>query len=509
MNVKPHIRNAIVELISLLYVLLFIYAATSKLMDFEHFRIELGQSPLLSSFADWIAVLVPAAEYLTCLLILIPKFRFTGLFLAYGLMVMFTTYIFIILNFTAFVPCSCGGVLEKLDWKSHMIFNLIFVCLGVLGIVFHTDRKNVSSHFIKRKNIIALFFTTTMSGICIVSVLFMLSENIMHYHNKLTRRFPQTPIQQQTITDLKLNSYYIAGVDSRKIYLGNSTAPLLMTVLNNDLLKTQEMKIDLNRKDLPFRGVRISVQSPYFFVSDGTVPCVFRGKIDDWKAALIHTGGEFFTTNLALDSTSIAVVTNNSKTGDNVLGKNTVGETGKTILNRDILKKQSDGVFDTDGFLLYSKGMDRIVYLYAYRNQYTIADKNLTITGRGTTIDTISHAKLTIAHDKKHGLRQFSSPPLFVNRNSTIYNNILFVNSAIPGRYESDRIWKEASIIDVYDLNDNSYLLSFCIYNLKGKRMKSFIVNYDHLYVLIGTQIIRYTIDSQIISKYDKNKTKK
>lgn len=509
MNVKPHIKNTIIEVISLLYVLLFIYAATSKLLDFQHFKIELGQSPLLSAFAQWIAVLVPAAEYITCLLILIPRFRLTGLYLAYGLMVMFTAYIFIILNYTSFVPCSCGGVLEKLDWKSHMFFNLFFVCLSVLGILLHVDIKNVNYHFIKSRKITGLFFITTLSSVGIVSILFMLSENIMHYHNKLTRRFPQTPIQQEATADLQLNSYYIAGVDSSNLYLGNSTAPLLMTVLDTHLSKTQEKKIDLNRKNLPFRGVRISVQSPYFFISDGTVPCVFRGGINDWKAELIQKGGSFFTTMLAVDSTSVAVVANNSKTGDNILGINTAGKTGKTLLNPDILEKQSDGVFDTDGFLLYSRGMDRLVYLYAYRNQYTIADRNLIITGRGTTIDTVSHAKLNIARDKSHGLRQFSSPPLFVNKNSAISNNILFVNSAIPGRYEDDRIWKEASIIDVYDLKDNSYLLSFCIYNLKGKRMKSFIVEDDNLYVLIGTQVIRYKIDSKITSKYDKNTKKK
>lgn len=357
----------------------------------------------------------------------------------------------------------------------------------------------------KNRKLSGLFFVITITGIGVVSLLFMLSENIVHYHNKLTRRFPQTPVEQTGVADLKLNSFYIAGVDSAHIYLGNVTAPLLMTTLDTQLIQTHEKLIDLNRKDLPFRGVKVSVQSPYFFVTDGTVPCVFRGKINDWKARLVYRGGEYFTTAQALDSVSVAVVTNNIKTGDNVLGIINVGEKKKTILNPMILQKQFDGVFDTDGFLLYSKAMKRIIYLYAYRNQYTIADSDLKITSKGTTIDTISHAKLSIARDEKYGNRKFSSPPLFVNKNSTVFKNILFVNSSIPGRYEDDRIWQEASIIDVYNLKDNSYLLSFCIYNLKGKRMKSFIVQEDHLYVLIGTHIIRYKIDTRITSKYNEN----
>lgn len=504
MTINSRTRYYITETICLLYILLFIYASASKLMDFQHFKIQLGQSPLLSAFAEQVAIIVPVVEILISILLLIPKYKPAGLLAAYGLMVMFTAYIFIILNYTSFVPCSCGGVLEKLGWQSHLFFNLIFVFLAVLGIILYKDSGIKRFQFVKNKKLIALFSILTISSICIVLVMFTFSENIIHYHNSLTRRFPQTPIEKVNTADLKLNSFYIAGLDSSHIFLGNNTAPLLITTLDTHLTKTEQKMIELNRKDLPFRGIRVSVRTPYFFAVDGSVPCVFKGRIENWKAELAYKGGEYFTTTQALDSISVAVVTNNSRTGDNVLGIINMGEKKRTILNPLILKKQFDGVFDTDGHLLYSRGLDKIVYLYYYRNQFTIADRGLRITGRGTTIDTISRAKLNIAKDKKHQQRKFSTPPLYVNKNSAVYKNLLFVNSAIPGRFEEDRIWQEASIIDVYNLDDKSYLLSFCIYNLEGKKMKSFIVDNDNLYVLIGTQIIRYKIGTKITSKYTK-----
>lgn len=502
MKLRANLKNLVLEIICLLYVLLFVYAATSKLLDFQHFKIELGQSPLLSAFAEWFAVLVPSVELLICLLILVPRFRLLGLFGAYALMVMFTVYIFIILHYTSFVPCSCGGVLEKLGWKQHMIFNLVFVGLAILAIMLYFKNNNLTGNLIRIKTRLILFLLITIGSTAIVVLLFLLSENIVHYHNKLTRRFPPSPVLQVAISDLKLNSYYFAGVDSTHIYMGNSTAPLLMTILNNQLMQTEKKMIDLDRKDLPFKGVKISVQSPYFFVADGTVPCIFRGKINNWKAELVHQKGEYFTTALPVDSTSIAVSTNSSITGDNVLGIIEVGKRGKTILNPKILQKQFDGVFDTDGQLLYSAGMQKVIYLYAYRNQFTIADRTLKITGRGATIDTITQAKLSIAKDKKHQQRQFSHPPLFVNKKSAIYKNLLFVNSAIPGRFEDNRMWKEASIIDVYDLVKKNYLLSFCIYNFEGNKMKNFVVQDNHLYALIGNHIIRYKIDIKITSNY-------
>lgn len=503
MILKYQIKRIISETICLLFVLLFIYAATSKLLDFEHFKIELGQSPLLSAFSDWLSILVPAAEYIICLMLLIPRFKLAGLYSAYVLMVMFTVYIFIILNYTSFVPCSCGGVLEKLGWKEHLIFNLFFVGLSLTAIFFRQSQER-KKHPIKARSLIILSSSITIGGTAIVVVLFLLSENIVHYHNKLIRRFPHSPIRQTALSDLKLNSFYFAGADSANIYLGNSTTPLIVTTLNNNLVRTQARMIDLNRRDLPFRGVKVTVQNPYFFVTDGTVPCLFRGKIKDWKAELLVQKGEYFGNAVPIDSEAVAATTYSKTNGDRILGVIELSKKARTILNPKILQKQIDGVFDTDGQLLYSEGMRKIIYLYAYRNQFTIADKELNINVRGNTIDTISKAQLRISQDKKRQQRQLSRPPLFVNKGSAVYMNLLFVNSLVPGRHEDDRMWKRTSVIDVYDFIQKSYLLSFTINNLNDKKLKSFTVYDDKFYALIGNHIICYKIDSQITSKYKK-----
>lgn len=497
---QSRFKYYLIETICLLFVLLFIYASASKLMDFAHFRIQLGQSPLLSAFAESLAVLVPLSELLICILLIVPRYKLAGLFSAYGLMVMFTAYIFIILNYTSFIPCSCGGVLEKLSWKSHMIFNIFFVFLGILAILFY--KKKEDRLYRKTGFMVGVFSMVTIGSISIVAILFMLSENIVHYHNTLTRRFPQTPIRQIATSDLKLNSYYFAGFDTNNIYLGNTTTPLLITTLNSKLEQTQQKKIDLDNKELPFRAATVLVKAPYFFVVDGTVPCIFRGRIDDWKAKLTLREGEYFTTARVIDSNSLTVVSANRTNGDNVLAVIDLQKNGRTTLNPEILQKQIDGVFDTDGMLLYSTEMERIIYIYAYRNQFTVTDKQLKIEYRSNTIDTITKAQIHIENDKNFHQRQLSKPPLFVNKNSSVYANLLFVQSAIPGRFEEDKIWKDSSIIDVYDLNNKSYVLSFCISNLNGKKMRYFKVLDSKMYVLIGTHIIVYKLDSKITAHY-------
>ncbi|HBC05203.1 MAG TPA: hypothetical protein DC015_13665, partial [Aequorivita sp.] len=128
-------RNAAVSG-SYLFVLLFLYAAISKLLDFETFTVQLAQSPLLSAYAGVIAWAVPSLEILIAVLLTIPKYRIPALYAAFTLMVMFTAYIYIILNFSDFIPCSCGGVLEKLSWTQHLIFNIVFIILAGVVVFF-------------------------------------------------------------------------------------------------------------------------------------------------------------------------------------------------------------------------------------------------------------------------------------------------------------------------------------------------------------------------------------
>lgn len=50
--------NYIFKICQYLFILLFVYTATSKFIDLENFKIQLAQSPLLSAYADIIAYTV-------------------------------------------------------------------------------------------------------------------------------------------------------------------------------------------------------------------------------------------------------------------------------------------------------------------------------------------------------------------------------------------------------------------------------------------------------------------
>lgn len=144
-------RNMIIEIICVLFIILFVYAALTKLLDYEKFRVQIGQSPLLTAFAGWIAWMVPVAEILIAIMLVFIRLRLVGLYAAFSLMVMFTTYIICILTLSLYIPCSCGGVLEKLGWKEHLVFNIAFIILAAAAVLLSYRKEKPIAQIVTAK----------------------------------------------------------------------------------------------------------------------------------------------------------------------------------------------------------------------------------------------------------------------------------------------------------------------------------------------------------------------
>lgn len=149
MKIRQYYRS-LIEIICFLFIFLFSYAATSKLVDFDQFKIQLGQSPLLTVYAGWVAWVIPIVELITAFMLAVPRYRLAALYGSLGLMSMFTMYIITILNFSDYVPCSCGGILEKLGWQEHLVFNMVFLFLAIVGILIKTDNGNHQNTITKK-----------------------------------------------------------------------------------------------------------------------------------------------------------------------------------------------------------------------------------------------------------------------------------------------------------------------------------------------------------------------
>lgn len=144
-------KSTIVDVISYLLILLFVYTGVSKLLTFNVFHNQIEFHPLLSRYAVFLAVVVPVIELLIAACLLSIRFKRLGLYGAFALMSVFTLYVGYMLAFIPHenLPCACGGVLQIMTWDQHLVFNIFFTCLSLLAIWLGSKWEGIEPHEMK------------------------------------------------------------------------------------------------------------------------------------------------------------------------------------------------------------------------------------------------------------------------------------------------------------------------------------------------------------------------
>lgn len=134
-------KQITVYIICFLFIVLFIYASGSKLIDYSNFKYQLGRSPYTTSIAGFVAWFIPSIELLITILLFFNRTRLYGMFGAFFIMLLFTGYIYAMLHYSYYIPCSCGGILQNMSWHQHLIFNIFFSILSLIGILLLIPNK--------------------------------------------------------------------------------------------------------------------------------------------------------------------------------------------------------------------------------------------------------------------------------------------------------------------------------------------------------------------------------
>jgi hypothetical protein len=85
-------------------------------------------------YENFLAWFIPSLEIAIAATLLIPRTRVAGLWAAFGLMLVFSIYVYVLAHFYRFPGCSCGGIISQLNWKQHFYFNVGFTLLGGLAL---------------------------------------------------------------------------------------------------------------------------------------------------------------------------------------------------------------------------------------------------------------------------------------------------------------------------------------------------------------------------------------
>lgn len=341
-----------------------------------------------------------------------------------------------------------------------------------------------------KTKIFYIVLTIVISSLVVIG-LFVSSEHIMKRENPFVRRFMPHHIDKAEYMDLEVNSYYIAGLSNDTIYLGNYTAPLLVTAVATDLSAKVEHQIKLDETQRSFRSLTLRVLKQEFFISDGTIPIIYKGSTVDWIAAKYMQQKVYFSLLQPTENNAFLFRSQRAANGEHVLGRLQVNDSTAFELYYEALQKQIDGVFDTDGQLVTDAKTNQGIYTYYYRNQYLVYQPQTNQFTQGKTIDTTTLAKIEVT-TLADGSRKMGAPPQKINAKTYAYNGLLYIKSELLGKNEPKSMWNQASIIDVYDYNNNEYKYSFYAYDHEKDKIKEFALNDNYFFGLIGNSLVRY-----------------
>lgn len=137
-------KEIYIRLISILLMVLWIYTSINKLLEYEQTQSQLAVQAMIGEYAGLLVWLLPSLEILAALLLVFSSTRKTGMLLSFSLMLLFTGYVsLVVAGLWENTPCICGGVLNQLGWKEHLVFNLFFTLLAGMGIyLMKSQRKD-------------------------------------------------------------------------------------------------------------------------------------------------------------------------------------------------------------------------------------------------------------------------------------------------------------------------------------------------------------------------------
>lgn len=126
----------LVELASYLLMLLFLYAAISKLVILSEFQQQMMESPLLPrQLIPFLAFFVPISEIVIAWMLVFEKTKKFGFYLSFLTMLTFTLYLITLITVAENAPCACGGILGSFGYFEHIAFNTTFTGIALFGCI--------------------------------------------------------------------------------------------------------------------------------------------------------------------------------------------------------------------------------------------------------------------------------------------------------------------------------------------------------------------------------------
>lgn len=169
-----------------------------------------------------------------------------------------------------------------------------------------------------------------------------------------------------------------------------------------------------------------------------------------------------------------------------------------------LIKRKIDGNFCTDGLLKLDAKSAKLFYMYFFRGEFICLDTNMNLRYTAKTIDTIkirpiSTATISKFIGKNHSTSTKLDKPITpVNRIYTLYQNHIYLLSAIKADNENKADFRNNQIVDIYSQNNGNYLYSFYIPNYEGGKAQDLKIKDGFLYAVYKSQVVKFQLKDRL-----------
>lgn len=144
-------RKYFVQGLRYLLIILWMYAALSKLLDYPLFIAQLNKQPFPKGSLSTLAVVIPLAEICTTFLLVFQRTKTVGLKVSFWLMLLFTLYVILAMTRTfGHIPCACAGIIGRMPWSQHLVFNIFFTIVSYAG-YYLQKHKDINNKIVPKK----------------------------------------------------------------------------------------------------------------------------------------------------------------------------------------------------------------------------------------------------------------------------------------------------------------------------------------------------------------------
>jgi hypothetical protein len=329
-------------------------------------------------------------------------------------------------------------------------------------------------------------------GIFSILVFFNYSLKNINKNNGFERKFITNELLTKDKIPLQKESYSIINVSSGAINLYKFRKPYSIISIWEKAAKIKAYQLPYLDNETKFNGLNsVAFFNKTCLVLSGITSMAYKidllantiksSRLDD----LPFYQSESITANSFILTSKVVIYKENRRK----LKK--VNWEGKEISSY-FPEKQTDGYFSNDGQFRYDRNSNRLVYMLYYKGAFTCLDTNLNVLYQANTIDTLKHPKIKL---KLVGDRiTQSTPPPIVNKRLCVANGRIYINSNLKSDNQKNNDFLSSEVIDVYDLKNGKYFISFNLPKIENQRLTEFKVYENKLFALYNYTLVCFEI---------------